>query len=166
MIQRMSKWRRAVRELEEKLGRCPSHAELARTMKVPTSKLDLIQRTMAGIERSVTTSGSEDQGRSHPLDSFPAPTSSYESSQEELRDDIMKVRSLLKHFDPVTSDILRMRFGLDGSSPLTLKEIGKHLGLTRERVRQIEHQAIGRLKRGFKIIDTSVMAQHIPKQAS
>jgi len=166
MIQRMSNWRRTVRELEESLGRCPTRAELARAMKVPRSKLDLIQRTMAGIERSITTSGTKDQGQSHPLDSYPAPSShNGVESQEEKRDDIKKVRSLLKGFDPITSDILRMRFGLDGQPPLTLKQIGKQLGLTRERVRQIEHQAIGRLKRGFKTVDSSLVHRYA-KQAS
>lgn len=148
MLQRMSNWRRIHSELEDQLGRCPTRAELAKAMEVPHSKIDLIQRTMAAVERSVTTSASEEHGRSHPLDNCPDTRTN--ASPAEHLDDIQKVRQLLRQFDSTTNDILRMRFGLDGGTPKTLKEIGQQLGLTRERVRQIEHQAIGKLQRGFK----------------
>jgi len=148
MLQRMSNWKRVHKDLEDRLGRCPTRAELAKAMQVPRSKVDLIQRTMAAVERSVTTSASEEHGRSHPLDT--CRDTRTETSPAEFMDDIQKVRRLLRQFDETTNEILRMRFGLDGGTPLTLKEIGLQLGLTRERVRQIEHQAIGRLQRGFK----------------
>ena len=165
MVQRMAKWARVVRELEEELGRCPTSMELARAMKVPRSKLDLIRRTMASLERSVTTSSSEDEGRTHPLDNCPSPSSEPGQCPVERRDDIEKVRKLLDCFDPVTARILRMRFGLDGQPALTLKEIGKHLGITRERVRQIEHQALRRLKNCFDNKGVEIVGKHT-RQAS
>lgn len=147
MLQRMANWNRTLRELEDALGRSPTPSELADAMQVPRSKLGLIQRTMAAVQRSSTSGPREEPSRSHPLDGFADPGGGRD--EIEHRDELRKVRGLLEGLDSVTSDIIRMRFGLDGHEPMTLKEIGTHLGLTRERVRQIEHQALGQLLRGF-----------------
>jgi RNA polymerase primary sigma factor len=69
------------------------------------------------------------------------------SPEEEMveGDDMTHVMRLLETMDGREATILRMRFGLDDNEPRTLKEIGEQLGLTRERVRQIETEALGKL---------------------
>ena len=68
-----------------------------------------------------------------------------------------KMRRLIATFEPMAARVIRMRFGLEGRHPLTLKEAGREVGLTRERVRQIEQAALERLRDAFR--ETGVLSQ-------
>ena len=70
---------------------------------------------------------------------------------ELLETDVLgHVLSMIETMDPREATVLRMRFGLDDMEAHTLKEIGEQLGLTRERVRQIETEALNKLGEGLK----------------
>ena len=60
-------------------------------------------------------------------------------------EELSRALELLEEIDPREAQVLRLRFGLDGQKPLTLKQIGKKLGLTRERVRQIQRNGLAKL---------------------
>jgi RNA polymerase sigma factor (sigma-70 family) len=60
-------------------------------------------------------------------------------------EEMAKALILLNKIDPREADILRLHYGIDGNKPMSLKEIGKKLGLTRERIRQIRRDALTKL---------------------
>jgi len=69
------------------------------------------------------------------------------------------VRKVLGSIDDRAARILRMRFGLEGGDPLTLKEIGEKIGLTRERIRQIEHHTLQCINKAIRSQEEEV---HVP----
>jgi RNA polymerase primary sigma factor len=148
MVELLSKWRRATARLTDVLGRAPTSEEIARSLALPKKKLPIIRKAIqinqAGPQSEQTEPGWTlgdvvmDERAKNPEDTL-------------LEEDVLKqVRGILGSMDPRESAVLNMRFGLDGQEPQTLKEIGVTLDLTRERVRQIETQAIGRLANGLK----------------
>jgi len=150
MRQRMAAWDRTVKELEAKLDRAPTAEELADAMKVPRSKLRIIQRTMAATQSAPTGSRPGDELTPRDVDLQPDDLFEPASSIIERREDMEKMRDLLSDFEPMAARVIRMRFGLDGRTPLTLKQAGREVGLTRERVRQIEQAALNRLREAFR----------------
>ena len=65
-------------------------------------------------------------------------------------DDLERIFEQLDQLDDREATVIRMRFGLDPYAPMTLREVGENLGLTRERVRQLENQALQRLIQGLQ----------------
>jgi len=148
MQTRMTRWGETLRELQETLGRAPTPQEMARAMQVPLCKLDLIHRTMAATKDIATGSAGSDV-RFALIDQCPADRSEHVTLKLERADDIAKIRRLLDELDPVHVRVMCMRFGLDGTKPTTLKETGRAVGLTRERVRQIEQRALEQIRQAF-----------------
>lgn len=144
MVELISRWKRTSRELEEKLGRPASNQELGEAMNLPPRKLRMVRKAVRAFQRPAQTESHSDDSMmlSEMLhdEKTPAP----EAPVFE-RDDLNTVRQLLETIDEREAEILRLRYGLDGNEPLTLKEIGAQIGLTRERVRQIEIDALAKL---------------------
>ena len=159
MVQRMSTMQTTIRALEKRLGRCPSAQELAAAMNMPENKLPILERTMAAVQQPISTGQDRDDGRENVIDAH-ADASQNPQHELESRDDVQKIRTLLSELEPIESHVMELRFGLDGRDPMTLKEIGSVIGLTRERVRQIERAALRRLRRGFE----SPFTDRDPKQ--
>jgi RNA polymerase primary sigma factor len=143
MVELLAKWRRASAKLQEDLGRAPTQEEVARVLDLPKKKLSIIKKAIR-IYNSVPQSDQAESGWS--IDEMLMDGRSKTPENEMLEtDDLQHVMQLLNKMDNREATVLRMRFGLDDEEPKTLKEIGERLGLTRERVRQIESEALGKL---------------------
>jgi RNA polymerase primary sigma factor len=147
MVEMMSKVKHATRALEEQLGRLPTTQELALHMKLSPKKLGIIRQAVKAYN-SPTQSGSDD-GELTINDIVPDTNNLPPDEQVTGTDELRKLSQLLGEIDPRASKILKLRYGLEGEEPMTLKEIGVRIGLTRERVRQIEHEALGKLRAGM-----------------
>jgi RNA polymerase primary sigma factor len=149
MAELLTKWRRATNKLNDELGRTPTPDEIAKFLGLSKKKLNIIKKAIR-----VANAGSQaDQGEAGwsieemlSDDRSQAPDAALGET-----DDLKQVIQLLERMDPREATVLRLRFGLNDEEPKTLKEIGERLGLTRERVRQIECEALAKLNEGLAV---------------
>jgi RNA polymerase primary sigma factor len=144
MAEMISKWRSVSQELAFKLGRAPHVEEVAQEIGIPRESWGLLKRTIhtsslgaqVSLERLTAHQDTvEDENTQSPDECL-------------LNEDLLgRLGDLLQVIDEREATVLRLRYGLgDGAAePMTLKEIGKVVGLTRERVRQIERDALRKL---------------------
>lgn len=147
MVELLSKWRRATARLSEELGRTPTNEEVARVLGLPKKKLPIIRKAIR-ISNSTPQSDQSESGWS--LGEMVMDERLKAPDELMLDHDILRhAMELLGELEEREAMVLKLRFGLDGDEPKTLKEIGIELGLTRERVRQIETEALRRLADGL-----------------
>ncbi|MCX7419894.1 MAG: RNA polymerase sigma factor RpoD/SigA [Planctomycetia bacterium] len=147
MVELLSKWRRATAQLTDELGRPPTPEEVGVVLQLPKKKLRIVKKAIQ-LYNSTPQTDTGENGWS--LGEMVADQRQKGPEAEMVEtDNLTHVYKMLETMDPREATILRMRFGLDDSEPKTLKEIGEALGLTRERVRQIENEALNRLAKGL-----------------
>jgi RNA polymerase primary sigma factor len=143
MVELLSKWRRASARLTEELGRSPTPEEVARILGLPKKKLPIIKKAIKIYNAMPQTDQAEAGWTLGDM---------VMDERQLMPDDALVETDCLHHamemlatMDQREATVLRMRFGLDNQEPRTLKEIGEQLGLTRERVRQIETEALNKM---------------------
>jgi len=145
MVELISRWKQTTRKLEEELGRAPSMIELSKAMKVPMKKLQIIRRAVRAYHAPSQAPRKEDGEAVDFADLFEDTKQKQAERSVAEGEEFQIILRLLDSIDERDAQVLRLRFGLQGHEPLTLKEIGEMVGLTRERVRQIEVEALRKL---------------------
>jgi RNA polymerase primary sigma factor len=140
--QRERKIVRAERELSAKLGREPSDDEIAREAELPLDQVEEVRdaaRTVTSLDRPVGDEGDTALGDLLEGGAPPVDQEVEVSLSEQL------LRRTIEELPETERDVIRLRFGINGDDPQPLRETGRRLGLSAERVRQIESQALKRL---------------------
>lgn len=145
MGDQLNKMRRVTLELQQLLGREPSPEEIAFRMETTPEKIHQlieISRRPMSLDTPIDEEGDTDLGDFIEDNASPAPDEL--TMQNLLREQLEQVLARLPDRE---AHILRLRYGLEDGETHTLEEVGKQIGVTRERVRQLEAQALNRLRR-------------------
>jgi len=146
MVSLINQWRHTAAELENRLGRKPDVEEMADLMHLPVKKARIIHETvnvLGSVRENQQVDGDDDDLMLEAAlcsDGSGRPEDELVDSEEEA-----KAIFMLDRIAPREAEILRLHYGLDGNSPMAFKEIGEKLDLTRERIRQLQHEALTKL---------------------
>ena len=140
---------RATQAVIARTGRDPTLAELEKETGIPQEKLDKVKGSWAETPFSLDRPVGDEDGRKF-IDFLQdeATLSPYDSLANQKWS--AEVRRLLTTLTPIESRIIRWRFGLDDEDELTLKEIGDKYNLSRERIRQLQEQALGKIRKHMR----------------
>ena len=150
MIDAQHRLTKARRQLTGELGRQPTSEELAKATNMPLDKVEKMRSWLLEQSISIDKPVGDDEGRvlgevlEDPDREEVSPTGDleWEALTNEVRDLLLELR-------PIEADILKQRFGLGTEQELTLKEIGDKYNLSRERIRQLQEQALAKMRRAL-----------------
>ncbi|HEX3446901.1 MAG TPA: sigma-70 family RNA polymerase sigma factor [Isosphaeraceae bacterium] len=141
MVKLLSKWQRANYLLRERLGRTPTPDEVGKSLKLSKKRIGMVAKAIQVNE--LMSHPDEMAGYDFRLDNMLIDERA--KAPEAILIESDDVEWVLDRLDDRGATVIRMRFGLEPYSPMTLHEVGEKLGLTRERVRQLEKEAMERL---------------------
>lgn len=146
LVEQVNKLARIKRDLHQQLGREASNAELAQEAGLTEAKVsDLLDHSRDPVSLDMPVGSDEDAPLGDFIEDGEATDAESSVISGFLHDDMRRVLSTL---DQREQNVIRLRYGLDDGSPRTLDQIGKHFGLSRERVRQIEREVMAKLRHG------------------
>jgi len=144
MVETITKWKKAAADLAIELGRPAHFHEIAERMEIPMEKTAIIQNALNVADSVSQTISIENSWTISDIIEDPSQVQPHTSLAKKIQ--IEMIQDLLCHLDDRERVILRMRYGLDNGEPMTLKEIGQRVNLSRERVRQLENDALATLR--------------------
>jgi RNA polymerase primary sigma factor len=145
MVDRIAAMRRVINSITDEVRREPTNEEIALVMDLPVRKivhLRSVATRAASLDAPVGEEGDATFGDLIGDDSQPDPFHALRAKNAAP-----EMELLLEKLEPREAEIIRLRFGMGGENELTLEEVGDMYGLTRERVRQLQHLAIMKLRR-------------------
>ena len=147
MSQLIAKWKETAADIEGKHGRSASAAEVSTRLKLRPRRAKAVREAIKASRqiRGSSLDSDEESGITEQLADL-----RYDTPQEQVMhaDVLAALRRGIDMLEPRCATVLRLRYGFDSIPPMTLREIGTRLGLTRERVRQIEFESLRQLQ-GF-----------------
>jgi len=144
ITEKLNKIKKVQRELAQKLGRNATPAEIGQELELEPAQIrEYLSMARQPISLDVRVGDNQDTELSDLLEDD-GPTPVNYTTQEALRQDL---DDLLAELTPQQREVLALRFGLEDGNELSLAKVGQRLNLSRERVRQLEHQALAQLRR-------------------
>src|SRR5262249_26019272 len=143
MVELISRWKSCDTKLRQELGRPPTTDEVCAKLELGPEHRRQVRRALRTQELSSQAFSLDDGEDFADIIRDPSTKQPDESLFEEH--ELSQLRKLLGAIDERQARILRLRYGFDGARPLTLRKIGEMLGITRERVRQIQNEALDSL---------------------
>lgn len=144
MIDNIHKIQKASRQYMHKHGRMPTAEELSKLIYLPVDKIHKAMKVnLKPISLEAPVGTEDDSSRIEIIADETAMNPFVAAAQKNLR---KIVSQTLDGLDPKEETVIRMRFGMSTNQPCTLEDVGKYLGVTRERIRQIEQKALNKLK--------------------
>ena len=144
VVEKLNRIMRSERKLRAELGREPSTDEIARDVEMTIDEVDQIRRSAqipVSLEKPVGDDDESEFGHFLADESAPLPDELAETTLQREA-----LRSILGALSERERMVLELRYGLDGQQPRTLDEVGRAFNVTRERIRQIEHQGLKKLR--------------------
>ncbi len=144
MIDNIHKIQRASRQFMHKYGRQPTAEELSKIIYLPVDKIHKAMKVnLKPISLEAPVGTEDDSSRMEIIADETAKNPFTSAAQKNLR---KIVTQILSELDPKEETVLRQRFGMSTNKTSTLEEVGEYIGVTRERIRQIEQKALNKLK--------------------
>jgi len=164
MVGKIARMRVVSMRLHEMLGREPTDEELAEAMAMKASNVASMRMVSISPSSLDAPVGDSDSNQLSELIADEKAVNPYDKLDSKTVQ--RTLREMVGNLNDREVDILRARFGLDGGPRQNLEQVGQRLGITRERVRQIQNIALGKLRRMLKRQETGPMAPHVASEST